>query len=262
MRLAAVLTLCSVAWAQKHENTGTPLRISANCSSEWVQAAGLNCTAEMPCPIYLELSDLELVGNRMLLTGNLHTGSATLESILLGSDDFGRTWTEAHARISAGVLDSIQFYDFEIGWISGHLLQDRLSRDAFFLLTNDGGKTWRKRTLFGESRIGAIEEFWFDSRAHGLMSFDRVRGAENGLRHEQYESSTGGESWSIRQVDSYPIPLKRPPRVEEDWRIRADTKTHRLERRQDGKWLPVASFLITAGECKPGEAAAPAEPAD
>lgn len=236
------------------------VRISATCSAETVQALSLPCSGDHPCPLYLEVAAAEQVGPRMVVTGNIHTGSMTLESVLLTSDDDGRTWSEPHGRLRSAVLDQIQFIDFEAGWINGHVLTN-VPRDAFLLLTTDGGRTWRRRPVFGESRTGVVEQFWFDSRNHGTLTIDRVRAAENGFRYELWETLTGGESWSVKQVDSRPVPFRKPPR-EPLLRFRADADkdVHRLERRSNSAWTEVATFAISAGECKPAEAAGPPEP--
>jgi len=232
------------------QSTGKPIAVPARCTAEMIHDLGLSCSAEQPCPIYLDLSDIQAVGDRLVIAGNLHTGSTTIESILLSSDDTGKTWLEPHARIPMAILDRIQFYDFEVGWINGHLLQ-AIPRDAFFLITSDGGKTWRKRPVFGETRPGAVELFFFDSRAHGQLLIERSP-SEDGIRHELWESMTGGDSWNVRQVDSKPIPLSRPPAARA-WRIRSDAKTqsHRIEHQVGPKWEAVASFVISPGECKP-----------
>jgi hypothetical protein len=232
------------------QNTGKPMAIQVRCTAETIHELGLACSIEQPCPLYLDLSDIHAVGDRLVVAGNLHTSSTTLESILLASDDVGKTWFEAHPRIAMAILDHIQFYDFEIGWINGHLLQ-AIPRDAFFLITSDGGKTWRKRPIFGESRPGAIEHFWFDSRTRGQLLIERPF-SEDGIKHELWESMTGGDSWNVRQVDSKPIPLSRPA-TPIAWRIRSDAKTqsHRIEREMGSKWAMVASFSINPGECKP-----------
>jgi len=203
--------------------------------------------------LYLEITDAEMVADRIILAGNVHTPSATLESLLLVSDDAGKTWTEAHARIAGAALTSIQFIDFEAGWISGHILQPD-ARDPFFLISSDGGKTWRKRAVYPEPKTGAIEHFRFDSRTSGTMSVDRGRAGENGLRHELWESLTGGDSWSIRQVDARPIPFPGgdQPRTK-PLRIRADagSKTYRIEKQDGAQWRPLASFAVALGQCKP-----------
>lgn len=266
MRLRAAFVcalVCSGQTPEKWEYVGKPLVVSSRCTIEAVQNANLSCTAEQPCPLFLELSEVEIVGNRVIVTGNLHTSSRTLESILLVSEDGGRTWAEPLARIPTAVVDRIQFYDFETGWISGHVMQEQ-PRDAFFLLTRDGGRTWHKRTVYGESRVGAIEQFFFDSRTHGSMLFDKLGGGETGMRHELYESMTGGESWSIRQVDSKPIPFRAGKTPDAGWRLRVDAKAkaYMIERKQESGWHTVASFLVAAGECAPVEVQSPEQPPD
>ena len=235
------------------ESNGKPMHIPYTCADEDISAFGMACTEDEPCPIYADLHAVQPIGVKIFLTGNLHNGSNTMYSLLLASEDSGKTWAEAFERIHSAGLEQIQFFDFETGWISGGLLT-ALPRDPFFLLTTDGGKTWRRRPVFGEPRIGAVEQFWFDSRTSGQMLLDRVQGAE-AARYESYASDTGGDGWSIRQVSDKPLQLKGipPASASAGWRVRADdrTKTHVIERREGTRYLPVASFLIKAGECKP-----------
>ena len=234
------------------ENAGKPMRVTTQCKGEDVLILGLTCSQEDPCPLFLELSDVELVNTRLILSGNLHTASATLESILLSSEDLGKTWTEPFERMPGIGVDNIQFIDFETGWISGQI-QQTLPRDPFLLITTDGGKTWRKATISGESRVGAIEQFHFESRKAGTLLLDKIQSGENGMRHELYETMTGGENWSLRQVSNKPIAWKYSKIATAEWRIRADgpSKSYKIERRQADRWQAVASFLISAGECKP-----------
>jgi hypothetical protein len=240
------LILAAVSVAGLYSQTA----IETHCSAEMIQELGLTCSVDEPCPVFLELADIQAVGDRLVVSGNTHTGSTTLESILLMSDDGGKTWTEPHSRIRNAVLDHMQFYDFEAGWINGHLLHP-LPREAFFLMTSDGGKTWRRRPIFGEARPGAVEQFWFDSRTHGLLLME-LTAAEDGNKFELWESMTGGESWNVRQVNSKPIPFSRPEQTS-PLRIRSDAKTqaHRIERQNGAKWEVVGSFRVKAGECKP-----------
>jgi hypothetical protein len=240
------ILVSALLWAQ------TPLRIPVSCTFEQVQKLDLSCSADDPCPLFLELADVETVGDRIVLAGNIHTASETLESIVLISDDAGKTWAEGHARIPGGALTDIQFLDFEGGWISGHILHPD-ARDPFFLVTSDGGKTWRRRPVYSEPKTGAIELFRFDSRSSGKMHIDRGQAGENGLRYELWESMTGGDSWNIKQVDAKPIPFPGPPRTEKPLRIRADaaSKTYRIEKQESGQWRSLASFYVSLGECKP-----------
>jgi hypothetical protein len=241
------MLLAVVALAQ------APVRTRASCTLEIVQKLDLSCSPDQPCPLFLELTDAELVGERVILAGNIHTQSSTLESVLLVSDDAGRTWTEGHSRIPGAAFGAIQFLDFESGWISGHILHPD-ARDPFMLITSDGGKTWRRRAVYSEPKTGAIDQFRFTSRTSGMMTVDRGRAGENGLRYELWESHTGGDSWSIRQVDARPIPFPGGERVTtKPIRIRADagSKSYRVERQNDGQWRPLASFVVDLGECKP-----------
>lgn len=248
-RLILLLATASLLGAQASlENVGKPMRVAFECTAEDSQSAVLNCTEEQPCPVFLELSGVEGVGNRIFITGNLHTANSTLYSILLATDDAGKTWTEPHPRLRFSALDQIQFIDFENGWISGANLLGA-PRDPFFLLTTDGGKTWRQRPVYDESKLGVIEKFWFDSRSNGTMLID----ARYEIRHELYETMTGGESWSLRETNTKPI--RFPPNkgsVSSAWRLRADGPTHSysLERSQGEHWQKVASFLVDAGKCK------------
>src|SRR5580700_4545039 len=111
--LALLLALATLAAAQ------TPTRVAYECTAADTQAAGIGCSEEDPCPVYLELENVESAGAKPFITGNLHTAMATLYSILLTSDDAGKTWTEPHPRIHQSGLDQIQILDSQNGWISG-----------------------------------------------------------------------------------------------------------------------------------------------
>jgi hypothetical protein len=243
LALVAALPLCAQA---PLENTGKPMRAAYECTKEVKQAAGLGCSEDDPCPVYLELEDVEAVGNKLFVTGNLHTPMATLYSILLGSDDEGKTWSEPHMRLLTSGLDQIQFVDFQNGWISGANLQNA-PRDPFLLLTTDGGKTWRERPIFEESRVAAIEHFAFDSPQHGTLLIDAR--LDNGQR-ELYETHTGGESWAIQENSGPPprAPKAKPPA----WRVRADAVSHSyvIEKSENNRWQKIASFLVNVATCK------------
>jgi photosystem II stability/assembly factor-like uncharacterized protein len=251
IRSAALLLAfvnCSVAQAPI-ENTGKPMRVPLECTEADSAAVGLSCSEEEPCPVYLELANLEAAGDKLFLTGNLHTHTLTLFSILLATEDAGRTWTEPQPRIRASGLDQIQFFDFQNGWISGANLQGA-PRDPFFLITTDGGKTWHQKPVFEESRVASIERFWFESRENGTMLVD-ARLDNN--HHELYETRTGGESWAMRQesVDSIHFP-KTTEAGTTGWRLRADAQSHSyvIEKSQGERWQRTASFLVDAGACK------------
>lgn len=231
------------------ENTGKPMHIAFECSEADTQSSGLNCSEEEPCPVYLEVANIEAVGNKLFLPGNLHTSTTTISSILLVTEDAGKTWIEPHPRIRSAGLDQIQFIDFQNGWISGANLQNA-PRDPFLLLTTDGGKTWRQRPIYEDSRLGVIERFWFDTPQDGVMLVDARLEANV---HELYETRAGGESWSLRQASADPIRLpKTRERGPSGWRIRADaaTSSYVVEKSEGERWQKVASFLVRVGTCK------------
>ena len=237
--------------AQVMQNTGAPMQVAFRCTNDDIQWAGLSCSEEEPCPVYLELAAVESVGNKIFAAGNIHSSSGTLYSILLSSDDSGKTWREPHLRLRGAGLDHIQFIDFENGWISGQAVQP-LPQDPFLLITSDGGKTWRQRPLFSETRAGSILQFWFASRNNGSLVVDRGQGGELG-RYELYESPNGGETWMLRETNERPIRLKRAAGTSPDWRIRADgrTKSFAIERRQGEKWAALSSFAVGLPVCRP-----------
>jgi len=250
--LRAILVLCIAALLHSQtplENSGKPMRVPFECTEADTLAAGLTCSEEEPCPVYLELGAVEAVGNRIFLTGNLHTATTTIYSVLLSTDDAGKTWAEPHPRIRLGGLDQIQFVDFQNGWISGGILQTP-PRDPFLLLTTDGCKTWHQRAIYDDSRVAVIERFWFDSKESGTLLIDARQEAN---RHELYETMTGGESWSLKQASAAPIRFpKTTPSGSSAWRVRADGATHSydLEKSEADRWRKVASFLVHIGTCK------------
>jgi len=269
---APVTLLLWVAWGQAPqenpktpavlENSGKPMRPPLQCTDEDIQVAGLSCTEEEPCPIYLELSALEPVGNKIVTVGNLHSDAATLSSILLLSSDNGKTWREPFERVRGATLERAQFVDFEHGWVAGETVQP-LPRDPFILITADGGKTWRRQAIFDDARPGSILQVWFDSPTSGALVFDRGSSGD-GPRYELYESPTGGDNWMVREASGNPIRIKRMPAEpgNSDWRLRSDsaTKANRIEKRQGAGWAPIASFAVEVGMCKPPAVKEPEPP--
>jgi photosystem II stability/assembly factor-like uncharacterized protein len=259
--LAAAVVACGVASGQAPlVNTGAPLRVELECAPSDMEALGLACPPASPCDAYLELSAVESAGSRVFLMGNIHTDSVTIHSILLATSDSAKTWSEPYARVRGAALDRVQFFDNEIGWIGGQVVQP-LPRDPFLLKTTDGGATWRRYPIFSEARAGVVDGFHFGSKTSGLLWIDRGFSGEPGGRYERYESATGGESWMLREAANRPPSEPGAPRPQTQWRLRPDgaAKVYRLERAAEGQWLAAASFLISLGQCKsqPGALAEP-----
>lgn len=251
---APLLALASLLSAQTPlENNGKPMRVAYECTPADTQAAGLGCSEEDPCPVYIELENVEAVGGKIFVTGNLHTPMATLYSILLASEDGGNTWSEPHPRTRSSGLDQIQFIDFQNGWISGANLQGA-PRDPFLLITTDGGKTWIERPIFEETRVAAIERFWFDSPEHGMLLIDAR--LDNG-KHELYETRMAGESWAMQPASAEPVRSSKDSVKEKQpgslaWRLRTDASTHSyvIEKSENNRWQKMASFLVHIATCK------------
>jgi hypothetical protein len=226
-------------------------RLEYACPVADVEKFGLTCSNDEPCDVFLELASAEGVGSTIFAVGNLHTVTTTLYSVLLVSGDGGKTWMEPHPRIEGAALDQVQFPDFQHGWASGVTVEP-LARDPFFLLTADGGKTWRSRPLFNETHYGSVQQFWFESAKSGELILERSQGSAS--VYEIYETANGGDSWTIKEAGAKSPKLARAPaRDSATWRVRADaaSKTNRIERRTaSGTFEPVASFAVRAGVCK------------
>jgi hypothetical protein len=262
---AVLLVFSLAAFAQDPtvlKNTGGPIGLPFACQLDDLQQAGLVCTEDEPCPIYLELNSITPNGKKIFIAGDLHATAATLFSVLLASDDAGATWKEPAPRIKGAALDQLQFYDLEHGWAAGET-QYPLPRDPYFFVTSDGGETWRQRPVSNEGGPGSVQRFWFDSADHGELIVDAGRSAEGG-RYLAYESQTGGESWMIRSATDQLPKIRRapPPGEDSDFRIRANKngKAYQIEKRSVDKWETVAAFTIEVANCKikPLEAKEPA----
>jgi len=231
------------------QNLGKPMLLPYQCTPDDQQWAGLDCSENEPCPIYLELSAAESSGARLFVTGNIHSATVTLYSVLLASDDAGLTWSEAHSRIRGAGLDRIQFFDIATGWAGGAVLFP-LPQDPFLLLTTDGGRTWRQRPFFGETFQGSLQQFLFTSRTDGRAILDR--GPASRERYALYESPDGGETWAFRQESDRPLELSRPTAARPAWRVRADgpSQSFHVERRDEERWSKVAAFAVKLNACQ------------
>jgi hypothetical protein len=241
------------------KNTGEPIRVPFACAEDELQEAGLLCTEEEPCAVYLELSAIATAGKKLFVAGDLHATAVTLSSVMLSTDDAGATWKEPSARIRAAAVEQLEFYDLDHAWAAGET-QYPLPRDPFFLLSTDGGSSWRTRPVTEDGGPGSVQRFWFDSAQHGELIVDAGKTAPSG-RFLTYESETGGESWMIRSTGDKMPSLRRAPATlgNSDFRLRANGKSYQIEKRVGEKWEQVASFLTEVASCsvKPLEAKEP-----
>src|ERR1035437_5832569 len=97
-KLASLLLAGGALWAQDlppaaaaglapaarvvRETVGKPMVAPFRCTEEDIRSAGLTCSEQDPCPVYLELAAVESTGIRIFAAGNIHTANATLYTIL------------------------------------------------------------------------------------------------------------------------------------------------------------------------------------
>jgi hypothetical protein len=238
------------------ENQGQPMILPFRCSEDDMNWAGMSCSEQDPCPAYFEVAAAEPVSNKLFVAGNIHAEAVTLYSVLLASDDNGKTWREAYERIRGAGLDHIQFIEAN-GWVSGEALSP-LPQDPFFLLSVDGGAHWQQQAISEEAEPGSIQQFFFSSKSEGSLIIDRGEGSAD-ERFALYVSPNGGRSWDIKQASKKPLRVNRPEEENRDWRVEADrpTQSFRLEHRQGERWNRVASFAVNIGVCKPAPPSPP-----
>jgi hypothetical protein len=234
---------------------GEPLKLPLECRAEAFLRAGLVCSEEAPCDMLLELVDITQVQERVLLIGNIHTPSATIATVLLRSDDGGKTWTEPFERVDAAGLEMVQTLDAQHGWIGGQQTTQDHASSPFLLVTTDGGLNWVRRPIWSgdEDRHGAVIEIYFDEPQHGFVIIDRL--TSEGDSYELYESMNSGLSWSIREISSEMPTIRRrlvPNEQEKPWRLNEDrgAAAYEVERLVDGEWSKVSAFAGDLGPCR------------
>jgi hypothetical protein len=224
-----------------------PVHVDYTCTAEDMDSFGLTCSEDQPCPVFFEVSAVDSFGSHLFVAGDIHTSTTTLYGVLLSTDDGGANWTEAIARLRSTAFEQFQIIENH-GWITGQLVEP-LPKDPFFLITLDGGKTWRQRPLFEEGRFGSITHFWFDAPDSGELIFDDSVGKTT--NQELYATMTGGENWELKQKSTKPLHFKTT-HPNTNWTATAapGSTTYLIERTVNGRKEPVARFLIHIGDCK------------
>jgi len=231
--------------------SGEPLVLPLACWEEDLLRAGLVCNDVTACSLVMELVAIGELGNTVFVMGNVHADAGTVSSVILSSDDSGKTWTEPLGRIPGGSLEVFRTVDAKHGWIGGQQWEADSSPVPFLLSTRNGGKRWVDRYLWEEdNRNGMVLEFDFEDPRHGFLIIERTNADVDPF--ELYETKTGGSSWNIREVTSEEptIPFD-PIQAEDRWRLRSETSSdaYWVEHREGDEWKPVASFAPKVGIC-------------
>lgn len=224
----------------------TPVHVDYSCTPEDIDTFGLTCSEDQPCAIFFEVSSVESFGSRIVVAGDIHTATTTLYAVLLSTDDRGASWNESIPRLRSTAFEQFQVIENH-GWLSGQRLEP-LTKDPFFMITTDGGNSWRQRPLFEDTRFGSIAQFWFDSPTNGQLIFDDSLG--KAINQALYVTMTGGENWDIRQTSTKTLSLKTTKSTA--WSVSAapGSKTYLIEHSVNGQKESVARFLIHIGDCK------------
>ena len=230
---------------------GEPLVLPLECWEEDLLRAGLVCNDVTPCSLVMELVAIGELGGAVFVMGNVHADAGTVSSVILSSDDGGKTWTEPLGRIPGGSLEVFRSVDAEHGWIGGQQWEADSSPIPFILSTRNGGKRWTDRYLWEEDdRNGMVLEFDFESPRHGFLIIERTNADVDPF--ELYETMTGGSSWNIREMTSEEptIPFD-PVQAEDRWRLRSEASSdaYWVEEREGDDWKPIASFAPKVGTC-------------
>ncbi len=224
-----------------------PVHVDYTCTPEDVESFGLTCSEEQPCALFFEVSAVDSIASQVFVAGDIHTATTTLYGVLLSTDDGGKSWNEAIPRLRSTSFEQFQIIQSH-GWLSGQRIEP-LPKDPFLMITADGGKSWRQRAMFEETRFGSIAQFWFESPENGELIFDDSVG--KAINQELYSTKSGGENWEIKQKSTTPLHLKAA-RPETSWKITAaaGSTTYLIEHIVNGQKQTVARFLIHIGDCK------------
>jgi hypothetical protein len=155
---------------------GEPLKLPLECRAEAFLRAGFVCSEADPCDMFVELVEITSMKDRVLIIGNIHSTEATIATVLLRSDDGGKTWVEPAERVDAAGLEMIHTLDGDHGWAGGQQTTQDHASTPFLMVTTDGGANWVRRPFWSgdEERHGAVLEIYFDDAQHGFVIIDKL----------------------------------------------------------------------------------------
>ena len=139
-----------------------------------------------------------LSADTAFLLGSYQFPAVTYRTILLRTDDAGRTWQEVHPGISDSTLYGIDFVSPKIGFVYGQWTTEGMG-PPFFLYSEDGGLSWERVGGVEESGTPFVYAFDFTDEQHGIIKliFHAVGlTPEQDHRIETHETHDGGKTWA------------------------------------------------------------------
>ncbi len=150
--------------------------------------------------IVLHLSDSKIasIGDQVYLGGSYRTSAASYRSVLLKSNDGGRSWKELDIWMSCSEVDDIFFYDEDHHWFITCWSIEGAQAPYHVFRSQDGGESWTrsKRSLPNpnhiETSLSFIRQRSFQNPRDGVMSFLSTTGILG-----TYTTHDGGINWRL-----------------------------------------------------------------
>jgi len=191
---------------ERGEHGGEPLEmVTSKLSLLVVVGVALGALASVPPDAVVEvvrpecvhcvapfiLADLQLLdGGSAWATGHYVTpgNSGVGESVLLMTDDRGRSWRQVPLAFQQHQTPAFYVLDPRQAWVS---LVDMDTGDGFVTYTGNGGSTWRPI----RNSVGPFQVLQFLDELHGYAVSYRLGAGCN------FASTTdGGRQWSLRSI--------------------------------------------------------------
>jgi hypothetical protein len=193
-------------------------------------------------PAELQLKTAGQVGGRIFAGGSFHSKDRVISSVLLATDDGGRSWIEAAPRYRETELGAAQVSDLRV-WIAAHRQTGDGPLDPFFLFTFDSGLHWRRIPLRPYSEAGRITSFHFREDGNGF-ALVREPGPVRSVA-KRFVTADGANSWVLTEAEEPSIPGTQPNRI----RIQESADEFRIQVRDEKTWTTVSRISWSAGVC-------------
>jgi len=167
--------------------------------------------------VSLSVDSVAQLDDKVLLIGGSYSTTASMRSVLLRSDDAGRTWHDAGFWLTGSATGDIFVLDAQHAWAVVSWMVESWGAPFVVFRTTDGGKTWQRarQNLPIDKNIGVANDFGicFASPNDGVAWLSGT----TGIRYH-YLTTDGGMTWRLvhHVVLSDRDDLPDPPRWEYD----------------------------------------------